>query len=612
VATDGHWQSEHYQASRTNELPQEVEVYEDVVRVMAAVHARSIGDPNVTASPNWRRNRLEPQCWRYFVAECVEALPDARQCDDAFGCMSVAIRLTGVAIGLTPLTYLGKPAKVQDDQTNGELPAGNGFTVRLMWPKGSTVRILLHPKKIMSANPSRVSFLLAAAIAVVVATTTFGISDAGASVVHETSRDAPTTTMAMDTPVRAVPYAGGRLMAADPSGGYWTVAATGTITSWEGAPLYGSPPLSGLRLNQPIVGMAATPDGGGYWLVASDGGIFSFGDAAFHGSTGALHLNQPIVGMAATPDGGGYWLVASDGGIFSFGDAAFYGSLSGDDAVVTGIIVTPTTDAYTLIKAGGAAVTFSLSGLTPSPTAGSTPNQLFNLNQWDLILPIDAAGGAGGPTGDVNPAETIPTTQLVSGFSDRYFQLNQQGQLVFTVPSNGATTTPGSPTVGVRSELHEYYSGPDSGVQGCWCWLSGLGGTLQATAAVNTVSVDAKEVEIGQIHGLASAAFTLLMYWPAKQEVILGTWSSPADTTQTQIVVAKNVTLGEVLNYQLSLSGSTITATVNGNTVTQTAGPGWDNYPVRFDFGAYTDAPPAGNPSGDISQVTFTSFSVTH
>ena len=28
----------------------------------------------------------------------------------------------------------------------------------------------------------------------------------------------------------------------------------------------------------------------------------------------AMQLNQPIVGMAATPDGGGYWLVASDGG----------------------------------------------------------------------------------------------------------------------------------------------------------------------------------------------------------------------------------------------------------------------------------------------------------
>jgi len=40
---------------------------------------------------------------------------------------------------------------------------------------------------------------------------------------------------------------------------------------------------------------------------------------------GGQHLNQPIVGMAATPDGKGYWEVASDGGIFAFGDAGFYG-----------------------------------------------------------------------------------------------------------------------------------------------------------------------------------------------------------------------------------------------------------------------------------------------
>ena len=46
---------------------------------------------------------------------------------------------------------------------------------------------------------------------------------------------------------------------------------------------------------------ATEPSGSGYWLVASDGGIFSFGDARFAGSTGAIRLNQPIVAMAATP-----------------------------------------------------------------------------------------------------------------------------------------------------------------------------------------------------------------------------------------------------------------------------------------------------------------------
>ncbi len=63
--------------------------------------------------------------------------------------------------------------------------------------------------------------------------------------------------------------------------------------------------------------------------MASDGGIFTFGDAAFFGSMGGTRLNQPIVGMAATPTGQGYWEVASDGGIFTFGDAGFYGSSGG-------------------------------------------------------------------------------------------------------------------------------------------------------------------------------------------------------------------------------------------------------------------------------------------
>ena len=64
-------------------------------------------------------------------------------------------------------------------------------------------------------------------------------------------------------------------------------------------------------------------------MVARDGGIFSFGDTRFFGSTGAIRLNQPIVGMAATPSGHGYWFVAGDGGVFSFGDADYFGSVAG-------------------------------------------------------------------------------------------------------------------------------------------------------------------------------------------------------------------------------------------------------------------------------------------
>jgi hypothetical protein len=113
-----------------------------------------------------------------------------------------------------------------------------------------------------------------------------------------------------------------------PAPGYWQVGSDGGIFSFGGAQFYGS--TGSMRLNKPVVAMAATPDGNGYWLVASDGGVFAYGDAQFYGSTGSITLNKPIVGMISTLDGGGYWLIASDGGVFAYGDAKFYGSAASD------------------------------------------------------------------------------------------------------------------------------------------------------------------------------------------------------------------------------------------------------------------------------------------
>jgi hypothetical protein len=143
-------------------------------------------------------------------------------------------------------------------------------------------------------------------------------------------------------------------MASTPDGkGYWLVASDGGIFAYGDAAFYGS--TGGTHLNQPVVGMASTPDGKGYWLVASDGGIFAYGDAAFYGSTGGTHLNQPVVGMASTPDGKGYWLVASDGGIFAYGDAAFYGSTGGThlNQPVVGMAATPFGQGYWLVASDG-------------------------------------------------------------------------------------------------------------------------------------------------------------------------------------------------------------------------------------------------------------------
>ncbi|HYR62667.1 MAG TPA: hypothetical protein VET24_08585 [Actinomycetota bacterium] len=132
-------------------------------------------------------------------------------------------------------------------------------------------------------------------------------------------------------------------MAATPDGrGYWLADSKGIIYDFGDAiPLAQqiAPGIVGssgyTHPNQPVVGIARTPDGRGAWLAMGDGGVFSFGDAAFYGSAVGLRLNKPATGMAATADGRGYWLAGADGGVFAFGDAAFYGSSAGAGPTAT-------------------------------------------------------------------------------------------------------------------------------------------------------------------------------------------------------------------------------------------------------------------------------------
>ena len=291
--------------------------------------------------------------------------------------------------------------------------------------------------------------LLVAIFAVLVASISFSAL-ASARVTPNGPSDSPTA------------YGGGSLFAADPLGGYWTVGWLGAITAHGGAPVFGSPALSGMRLSKPVVGMESTPDGHGYWLVASDGGVFAYGDAQFYGSTGALRLNEPIVGMAATPDGQGYWLVASDGGIFTFGDAQFYGSLGGGGTHVTGIIISPQTAGYALVDVDGTSTVFptapgSLGGLaapatsTDEPPAGPTPADppaTPNASQGSDCQPATAPtvtqdssldtmianeSGPGWIGGDATYSTALPNGEEAFVFSDTVIGTAQ--------PSGAATVT---------------------------------------------------------------------------------------------------------------------------------------------------------------------------
>lgn len=157
--------------------------------------------------------------------------------------------------------------------------------------------------------------------------------------------------------------------------GVWLATADGGVFSGCGATFYGS--MGAARLNQSIVGMAATPDGGGYWEVAADGGVFAFGDAGYFGSMASGPLNEPIAGMAPTPDGKGYWLVASDGGVFAFGDAQFHGSMGAQplNTPMTGIAGNPDGTGYWTVAADGGVFAFG-----DAPFFGSEGSQKLGAN----------------------------------------------------------------------------------------------------------------------------------------------------------------------------------------------------------------------------------------
>jgi hypothetical protein len=163
--------------------------------------------------------------------------------------------------------------------------------------------------------------------------------------------------------------------------GYWLVASDGGIFPFGDAVQHSYGSTGNIRLNQPIVGMARTGSGNGYWLVASDGGIFPFGDAVQHsyGSTGGMRLNKPIVEMAATVSGNGYWLVASDGGIFPFGDAAqhSYGSTGGIalNKPIVGMARTKDGNGYWLVASDGGIFPFGPSAGGWGSTGSLTLNQ---------------------------------------------------------------------------------------------------------------------------------------------------------------------------------------------------------------------------------------------
>lgn len=163
---------------------------------------------------------------------------------------------------------------------------------------------------------------------------------------------------------------------ASPSSG-WELAATGAVTTFGGAPSFGSPSA----LTAPASGIAATPDGHGYWVVDGNGRIYSFGDAVNVGATKEYHTADPVVAIAATPDGHGYWEATASGRVFHYGDAAYKGEATqnhpGDPVVA--IAATPDGLGYWEETASGLIFNFGDAHYTNEATEGHSGDPMVGL-----------------------------------------------------------------------------------------------------------------------------------------------------------------------------------------------------------------------------------------
>ncbi|MGQ3058198.1 MAG: polysaccharide lyase family 7 protein [Nevskia sp.] len=152
--------------------------------------------------------------------------------------------------------------------------------------------------------------------------------------------------------------------------------------------------------------------------------------------------------------------------------------------------------------------------------AGSVPladAAVIDLSPWKLTLPISYAASPY-PAMVVNPATqwqsfSCQASPPTTCSSSPYFYSPDGGvTYVFSVPDDGAVTSPGSGSDNPRSELHEitsWYLPPPAPATG-----SAGSSSLNATLVVNSYPSIKKDIIVGQLHGKgADEAPYVMLHW---------------------------------------------------------------------------------------------------
>lgn len=234
--------------------------------------------------------------------------------------------------------------------------------------------------------------------------------------------------------------------------------------------------------------------------------------------------------------------------------------------------------------------------------SGVPPKVYLDLRPFKLTLPVDSRGRPTGKAAEISNAELIGNP----GYESAYFYSDDDGAVVFNAPANGATTTPGEGSDNVRSELRELYKG-----KGTTEWTNTIGGTMTARCRVDAMPAAGGKAIIGQIHGIDSI-FVLLIYDRASKSVQAKFYTYPGGSATKTFTLAKNVSLGSMIDYRIQWIGQSASVTVNGATVNMNSALIWNRKPVYFKAGAYGNTPGAGNGASEKTQVSFFDLKIQH
>ena len=243
----------------------------------------------------------------------------------------------------------------------------------------------------------------------------------------------------------------GRAISTDAGGGTYVVNGNGAVTTYNGAPNLGSPPLADADSFRDI---AAMPDGQGYVVLANNGLVYKFGSATDPATVGNLgmgfYLGEDVArSIAVMPDGKGYAILKGDGSLLKFGSAvtgamALLGNplwVGADDA--RSVALMPDGEGYVILDKFGNVYKYG-TATTDAIGAGSTPAWGVDIAR-DIVIQsgygvafgyyvLDAWGGVSNTSG--LPARTNPSSSL---FRDRWRGVAIYGGRPLLVRNDGTT-----------------------------------------------------------------------------------------------------------------------------------------------------------------------------